>query len=216
MEPRKVANYFTLFTLHMIWLMGRGNISPSVIRFSFCCVCVCFSLGSHTYIFSSKNTVRMPGSSSHLQYSSSQSGFISSNIRGLQVGKIQFLSIRDTFQMSCLLPCLSLSWNGFGCPAKAQWVLGHSKRCCTVASNRKKIDFFLTDGIFWWNVVINFSQCQLQWGFWSFSFVVHVSKQSWRKLLARIQYLQEDILFPGRIWVLTSFCSPDTISKRNN
>lgn len=142
MEPRKVANYFTLFTLHMIWLMGRGNISPSVIRFSFCCVCVCFSLGSHTYIFSSKNTVRMPGSSSHLQYSSSQSGFISSNIRGLQVGKIQFLSIRDTFQMSCLLPCLSPSWNGFGCPTKAQWVLGHSKRCSTVASNRKKIDFF--------------------------------------------------------------------------
>ena len=30
MEPRKVANYSTLFTLHVIRLMARGNISPRV------------------------------------------------------------------------------------------------------------------------------------------------------------------------------------------
>ena len=49
MEPRKVANYFTLFTLHMIWLMVRGNISPNVIFFRFCCVWF-FPRQSHIHI----------------------------------------------------------------------------------------------------------------------------------------------------------------------
>lgn len=38
MEPGKVANYSTLFTLHVMWLMARGNISPRVTRCTFCCV----------------------------------------------------------------------------------------------------------------------------------------------------------------------------------
>lgn len=38
MEPRKGANDFTLFTLHLIWLMVRGNLSPDAIHIGFCCV----------------------------------------------------------------------------------------------------------------------------------------------------------------------------------
>lgn len=49
MEPRKVANSFTLFTLHTIWLMVRGHISLGVVRLRFYCVWFFPQAVTHTY-----------------------------------------------------------------------------------------------------------------------------------------------------------------------
>lgn len=166
-----------------------------------------FSLGSHTYIFSSKKkhsqNARQLLTPPVLLKSKWFHFLLTSESFKWEVHNS--LSTRDTFQMSsCRIshhPKMVLATL-----QKHSKYLVIQKDAVLLSPIEKNILFFSsTDGTFWWNVVINFSQCQLQRSFWSIAFVVHVSKPSWRKLLASIQYLQEDILFPRGIWVLISF-----------
>lgn len=212
MEPRKVANGFTLFTLHMVWLIGRGNISPSVIRFPFCCVWF-FPRQSHIHIRLKKQSKcqATPNTSSTPQVKVVS---FPSNIRRRQLRCIHSLSTRDAFHRS--------SCHVSHHPKMALTALQkHSKPlviqtdAVLLASIRKKntvlfgvLVWFVVlfmDSTFWWNLVITFSQCQLQCGFWPFYFVVHVSKLSWRKLFTKICYLLGVILFSRKIRVLISF-----------
>lgn len=167
-----------------------------------------FSLGSHTYIFSSKKKKHSQNARQLLTppvlLKSKWFHFLLTS-ESFKWEVHNSLSTRDTFQMSsCRIshhPKMVLATL-----QKHSKYLVIQKDAVLLSPIEKNILFFSsTDGTFWWNVVINFSQCQLQRSFWSIAFVVHVSKPSWRKLLASIQYLQEDILFPRGIWVLISF-----------
>lgn len=188
---------------------GKGQYITQCYLLQFLLCGFFFSLGSHTYIFSSKKKNHSQNARQLLTppvlLKSKWLHFLLTS-ESFKWEVHNSLSTRDTFQMSsCHVSHHSTMV--LAILQKHSKYLVIQKDAVLLSPIEKKITFifFFTDGTFWWNVVINFSQCQLKGSFWFIAFVVHVSKPSWRKLLASIQYLQEDILFPRGIWVLISF-----------
>lgn len=184
MEPRKVANYFTLFTLHMIWLMVRGNISPNVIFFRFCCVWF-FPRQSHIHIRHRKHSqnARQLLTPPVLQKSKRFQPFLKTE--NFKCESYSSLSTRDVFHMACDLshhPKMALA-----ALQKQDKELVIQINIIPAASDRKNIlslQYTLLNFFYY----IAGSPCQLQKVFCIFfSLVVHVSKVSWRKLLAIVK-----------------------------